>query len=67
MNFEVTVTKTWNLYIQANNSHEAEEFARQADEPEWEEYAISRDVEICSEELNGLNVSWLDRNFNPVG
>jgi hypothetical protein len=66
MNYEVTVTKTWQLYIQANDRNEAEEFARQADEPEWEDHAIGTDLEISSEELNGINVSWLDRNFNPV-
>jgi hypothetical protein len=66
MNYEVTVTKTWQLYIQANTREEAEEFARQADEPEWEDHAIGTDVEISSEELEGVNASWLDRNFNPV-
>jgi hypothetical protein len=66
MNYEVTVTKTWQLYIQANDRNEAEEFARQASDPEWEDHAFGTVLEISSEELNGINVTWLDRNFNPV-
>jgi LAS superfamily LD-carboxypeptidase LdcB len=66
MIYAVEVTKTWNLYVQANSRDEAEEFARQSCEPDWEDHAIGTDVEISSEELNVVNVTWLDHNFNPV-
>jgi hypothetical protein len=66
MIYEVTATKIYTFYVQANSGDEACSFVDQEDVPNWEDHAIRTELDISSDELNGVNVTWLDRNFNPV-
>ena len=66
MIYEVTATKIYTFYVQANSGDEACEFVNQEQTADWEDHAMHTELGISSDELNGVNVTWLDRNFNPV-